>query len=139
MKKNNAILFLLVITLILTGCSATPEGAAKQWLDAMLNLDGNKILDLTCIAQRQNVQQQGLYNSTIALLPQMFGFNMTTKGDVTGLKFTQTSINADQTRAFIHVTGEVRVAVLAFAQAYNVDETWVVVKEDNTWRWCGAQ
>lgn len=100
-----------MLSMFLTACADSPERAAKEWLDAMINLDGNKILERTCAAQIENVQMVGLWNSAFAMLPQLFGLNMKTQGDVSDLKFTATSIN--ENTAHVQVTGEIRVAVLA--------------------------
>ena len=136
--KQKTIIIVVLLSLLLTGCADSPERAAKEWFDAMLNLDGNKILDRTCLEQRVVVQEAGLWNSAFALLPQLFGLDIKSQGDVSGLKFSQTSINTEGTVATVRVYGEIRVAVLAFAQAYPVDEIWLMVKEDGEWRWCGA-
>lgn len=105
----------------------------------MLNLDGNKILDRTCVQYRPQIQEWGLWNSAFAMLPQLWGLDLKTQGDVSSLNFDTTNINQAETLASVRVHGEIRVAVLAFAQAYPVDETWQMVKEDNVWRWCGIQ
>lgn len=138
MKHKIIIGLIVAFSLLLTGCADSPERAAKQWFDAMLNMDGNKILDRTCLEQRAAIQEWGLWNSAFALLPQLFGLDIKSQGDVSGLKFSRTSINADETVANVRVYGEIRVAVLAFAQAYPVDETWLMIKEDGAWRWCGV-
>jgi len=139
MKHKTFFILLVVFSLFLTGCADSPERAAREWLDAMVNLDGNKILDRTCLAQRPAVQQAGLWSSAFAMLPQVFGLNIESKGDVSGLNFSQTSINADETVANVRVYGEIRVAVLAFARSEPVDETWQMIKEDGAWRWCGIR
>jgi hypothetical protein len=113
MKHKTIIVLLIACSFLLAGCSDGPERAAKQWFDAMLNMDGNKILDRTC------------------------GLNIESQGDVSGLKFSTTSLDTEKTVAHVHVSGEIRVAVLALAQAYPIDETWLMVKEDGVWRWCG--
>lgn len=138
MKQKTIIIMLVAFSLFLTGCMDSPERAAKEWFNAMLNYDGNKILDRTCLAQREAVQMAGLWNSAFALLPQLFGLDIKSQGDVSGIKFSRISINEDETVANVRVHGEMRVAVLAFAQAYPVDETWLMVKEDGGWRWCGV-
>ena len=138
MKNKLLIILILVLPIILSSCVESPERAAKEWFDAMLNMDGNKILDRTCIEQREVIQEWGLLNSAFAILPQLFGLNISSEGDVSGLDFSVTEINSEETIANVRVYGEIRVAVLAFAQAYPVDETWIMVKEDGVWRWCGA-
>lgn len=138
MKYKTVIILFVVCSFLLTGCFDSPEKGAKEWSDAMLNMDGNKILDRTCIQYRPQIQEVGLWNSAFALLPQLFGLNINSQGDVSGIKFDTTSINEDETVAVVRVQGEIRIAVLAFAQAYPVDEVWQMVKEDDVWRWCGV-
>ncbi len=139
MKHKTFFILLIVFSLFLTGCADSPEGAAKEWLDAMINLDGNKILDRTCLAQRPAVQEEGLWNSAFSLVPQYFGLDVKSQVDVSGLIFSRISLSADETVANVRVYGEIRTAVLAFAQSEPVDETWQMTKEDGAWRWCGVQ
>ena len=137
MKLVRAMAVIVMVVSILTACSMgdSPERAAKEWLEAMINLDGNKILERTCIAQRENVQTASLWNSAFAMLPQMFGLDVKVQGDISDLEFTTTYI--DEETAHVRVTGELRVAVLGVAQALPVDETWLVIKEEGKWKWCG--
>lgn len=138
MKTKFAIVLVVALSLLITGCADSPERAAKDWFEAMISMDGNKILDRTCTDQRAYIQEVGLWNSVFALLPQLFGLNIKSEGDVSSLKFTTTYINTNETVANVHVYGEIRVAILAFAQAYPVNETWHMIKEDGAWRWCGV-
>jgi len=138
MRNKSIIILLVAYSFFLTGCFDSPEKGAKEWFNAMLNYDGNKILDRTCLAQRTAVQEAGLWNSAFALLPQLFGLDLRSQGDVSGIKFSRTSINADETIANVRVHGEIRIAVLAIAQAIPFDETWLMIKEDDVWRWCGV-
>ncbi len=139
MKHKTITVLLVAFSFLLTACFDSPEKGAKEWFDAMLNLDGNKILDRTCVQYRPQIQEWGLWNSAFAMLPQLWGLDLKTQGDVSSLNFDTTNINQAETLASVRVHGEIRVAVLAFAQAYPVDETWQMVKEDNVWRWCGIQ
>jgi hypothetical protein len=137
MKYKVIVILILLPSIVLAACADSPERAAREWFDAMLNLDGNTILERTCLTQRAYIQEIGLWNSAIALLPQMFGLNMESQGDVSGLEFSTIDINSNETVASVRVSGEIRMAVLALAQSYPVDETWLMVKEDGGWRWCG--
>lgn len=139
MKHKTITVLLVAFSFLLTACFDSPEKGAKEWFDAMLNLDGNKILDRTCVQYRPQIQEWGLWNSAFAMLPQLWGLDLKTQGDVSSLNFDTTNINQAETLASVRVHGEIRVAILAFAQAYPVDETWQMVKEDNVWRWCGIQ
>jgi hypothetical protein len=136
MKRTVLVFSFVFLAILLTGCGDTPEGAAREWFNAQLNLDGTKILERTCAAQVQNVQQAGLVTSAFALLPQLFGLDMNSKGDVSDIKFSTTSLNGDN--ATVHVSGKIRVAVLAFATDYPIDQIWNMAKEDNKWKWCGV-
>jgi len=135
MKHIILAVLLIALSLLLVSCADTPEGAARAWLNAMMKLDGNKILDLTCAAQVENVQQTGLWASAFSLVPQLFGLNIQSKSDISGLNFVSTSLNGDN--ATVHVYGDMRVAILAFAQAYPVDESWKMARESGKWKWCG--
>lgn len=136
--------FILVLTIVglLTGCGITetepgPEEGAREWIDAIVNLDGNKMLKHTCLAQRENVQQTSIWSSAFAVLGQMLTGGATQiEGDISDLKFETISRNGDQ--AELRVYGELRVAVLGSAQAHQVDERWQMVRENDTWRWCGS-
>jgi hypothetical protein len=138
MRQRTILVMLVVFPFLLSGCSDSPERAAREWFDAMLNLDGNKILERTCLQQRAYIQEVGLWGSVVAMLPQLFGLDVRSQGDVSGLEFSTTSTNLDQTVATVRVHGEIRVAVLALAQAYPIDESWLMVKEEGVWRWCGT-
>lgn len=135
MKRVYLGILLTVLSIFLTACAEKPEEAAKEWADAMVNLDGNKMLERTCAAQREAVQMAGSWNSALVMLPQLFGLDVKTQADVSDLKFTATNVKEDT--AHVQVTGEIRVAVLAVAQTYPIDETWLMVKEDDKWKWCG--
>lgn len=135
MKQKILAVLLVALSFLLVSCADTPEGAARAWLNAMMKLDGNKILDLTCATQVENVQQSGLWESAFALVPQLFGLNVQSKSDISGLNFVTTSLNGDN--ATVHVYGNMRVAVLAYAQAYPVDELWQMAMESGKWKWCG--
>ena len=140
MKLIRVMIVIAMVVGILAACSMgdSPEKAAKEWLEAMINLDGNKILERTCVAQRENVQTASLLNSAFAMLPQVFfGVDVKVQSDVSDLQFTTVYIDENKGYAHVHITGELRVAVLGVAQALPVDETWVMVKEGGKWRWCG--
>lgn len=133
-KKTAVVIFIL--SFFLTGCIESPERGAKEWFDAVLNMDGNKIFERTCDAQKAAMQEAGMWNTAMALIPQMMGLSVDIQGDVSDLKFTTSE--KTETYAYVHVNGEMRVAILALVQSYPIDETWLMVNEDGKWRWCGA-
>ena len=136
MKCTTWIILTLTLIGILTSCvlADSPERAAQEWLQAFGNLDGNKLAERTCAAQQENIQQAGLWASVFGIFGQMT-IGQQGKTDVSDLKFTTVRSSGDE--AYVRVTGQIRVAVLALSQTQKVDETWRMVKEDGKWKWCG--
>ncbi|HZQ06565.1 MAG TPA: hypothetical protein VFD70_08290 [Anaerolineae bacterium] len=127
----------LAVSLVLLGaCSFmdTPEGAAREWMQAAVNLDGMKLAERTCAMQQQNVQQGGLMISAISLLGQGL-IGQQAKIDISDLKFT--TVNKTETTASVRVTGTIRTAILAFSQSQDVDELMQMSYENGKWRYCG--
>jgi len=135
-NRINAVILFLLLPFILTACVETPGRAAKEFINALINLDGNKILERTCAAERENIQSVGLLTSAFSIIPQLFGLDLESEGDVSDLKFT--TIELYSNTAYVHVSGEMRVAVIAFANNIPIDETWMMVKENGKWKWCGS-
>ncbi len=139
MKRAMWAFSVLIIACLLISCVPrdTPEQGAREWIDAIVNQDGNRVLKHTCLAQRENVQEASMWFSAFAVLGQLFtNRSVQIEGDVSDLKFETTSRDGD--RAEVRVYGELRVAVLGAAQAQQVDERWQMVRENDTWRWCGS-
>lgn len=130
----------LVFGWVLIGCGTDrqepgPEDSAKEWIDAIVNQDGNRILKYTCREHRDDVKEAGMWISAFAVLGQLLtNRSVQIEGDISDLKFETVSQSDDQ--AEVRVYGELRAAVLANASAYDVDERWKMIKEDDTWRWC---
>lgn len=122
---------------LLVGCASTPDRAAKEWFEAQANSDGNTMLGLTCESEKQAMQELGLISAGLSLLPQLFGFDIEGEGDLSDVTFTTT--REDSNLAYVHVSGTMRVAVLTFAQEMQIDETWIMAREDDTWKWCGLK
>lgn len=136
MKKSSIVIIFVLIAILLSACAATPERAARDWYKATNELDGNKMYELTCRTMREEVQMAGMITSSFYILPQLFGLNLPEgEVDISDLSFT--TIRGDDSYAHVRVTGEVRIAVLAFPMAYPIDETWLMVNEDGKWKWCG--
>jgi len=127
----------IVIALsVLAACGTgdSPERAAREWLEALLNMDGNELIERTCAEQRANVQTAGLWLSAFGVLGQSLT-GQQAQADVSDLRFETVSRSGQTAR--VRVTGEIRVAILAVAQAQQVDEVWQMVWEDGKWKWCG--
>jgi hypothetical protein len=131
----------LLVFGLLASCSFindndSPAQGAREWINGVTNQDGNKTLKYTCLAQRENLQQAQMWVSAFSVLARLFtGPSTEIKGDISDLKFE--TINQSGNQAMVRVHGELRVAVLASAQAYQVDEQWQMARENDTWRWCG--
>lgn len=140
--RNSKIIFVLILTsVLLSACAAGPDKAAKEWFNATMNYDGAKIMEYTCKAERENMQIAGLWSSAFSLLPQLLpqllGINLDISSDIDTKDLRFTTISNDDQTAYVHVTGEIRVAVLAFADIVEIDEVWRMKFEDNKWKWCG--
>lgn len=127
-------LILLVGMLMACGPSDSPEMAAKEWMTAFANLDGNKLAERTCASQQANVQRAGMQISILGLFSQHM-MDQQAKIDISGLSFS--TLESSGNSAHVQVTGQIRVAILALSQTQVVDETWQMVKEGERWKWCG--
>lgn len=140
MSRKNILFVCVMVVLLLVSCfpsSPGPEDGAREWIDAIVNQDGNRMLKYTCLTQRESVQQSSMWFSAFTVLGQLFtNRSVQIEGDVSDLKFETIRQSKDQ--AEVRVYGELRVAVLGSAQAQQVDETWLMVWENDTWRWCGS-
>ena len=139
MKRMSWLILVLVFAGLLVSCGGDeeeppepgPADGAQEWIDAIVNQDGNRILKHTCKAQRDNVQEAGMWISAFAVLGQMLtNRSVQVEGDISDLNFETVSQSDDQ--AEVRVSGELRVAVLANAEAYDVDERWQIVNPGRT-------
>jgi hypothetical protein len=112
-----------------------PAQGAKAWIDGAVNLDGNQTLKYTCLAQRESLKNATLWTSAFSSIGKLFT-SQEMKGDTSDLKFETISQNGD--RAEVRVRGELRVALAGLADAQQLDEDWLMVFENDTWRWCGT-
>lgn len=147
-RVTNIFILQLILVWLLTGCGGGaaepppsptpgPEDGAREWIDALTNQDGNKMLKHTCLAQRESLEQTTMWTSAFSVLTTFLSRSaIEVKGDISDLKFETLSQSDD--KAEVRVFGELRVAVSSSANAYQVDEKWEMVKENDTWRWCGS-
>ena len=136
MKVLRAVAIVVIVVSVLAACGMgdSPERAAKEWLEALVNMDGNKLMERTCAEQRENVQEAGLWLSALGMLGHSFT-GQRVQGDISDVRFNVVGETGNTAR--VRVTGQIRVAVLAFAQTQEVDEEWLMVQEDGKWKWCG--
>ena len=142
MKRVNLGIVCIII-LLLFGCGEDEDGpaiGAQEWVDAVTNQDGNKMLKYTCLAQRESFQEAFMYLSAFSALAKAFtlgGVDVNFEGDISDLKFETISQSGDE--AQVRVSGELRVSLTqGVAEAHQVDDEWQMVKENDTWRWCGS-
>jgi hypothetical protein len=135
MKSSRTALFIVILMSLLSACGLgdSPEKAAREWLKAYLSLDGNKLLERTCIDRQADVQEAGTWLSAYGMLGEMLT-GQKTKADISDLHFDLISETGNS--ASVHVYGVMSVAVLASFESQNVDEEWQMVKEDGKWKWC---
>jgi len=150
-----------VLLLLMAGSGAfwvkqrsAPTYAAEKWLDAMWTADGYEVMELTCDEQ---VWVSNLVNSgsVIQGLVKFLGITSIPALDELGLdvdilglgdqfeversqiKFTEVRQGADS--ALVTATGRLRIRVFGGWFPYRLNEQWVMVREDDRWRWCGRQ
>ncbi|HUN22581.1 MAG TPA: hypothetical protein PK299_05530 [Anaerolineales bacterium] len=137
-KKLLHTLSLMMVTICLSACSTNnPSGIAKQWMTATLTADGATTLKLTCESMRETVQMQGLLSASFSMLFQTQGMNsQDAKTDLSDIKFDTVERKGDN--AVVNVSGEVIVSFLGAAMPQEINESWVMVREDGDWKWCGV-
>lgn len=108
----------------------SPETAAMEWVEAVLNLSGTTLAARTCAARQQDLQSGATLVSGLSAL-----VGQTVEGDISDLRFE--ILTSSDNVAQVRVSGEVRVAVLGIADTTRVDETWEMVREGGKWKWCG--
>jgi gamma-glutamylcyclotransferase (GGCT)/AIG2-like uncharacterized protein YtfP len=145
MQRYVSILILLCL-FILTGCesdssrnataaipAATPQEmteapelkAAREWLSAVTNLDGNAILKHTCLEQRDNIRDVTAWTAALPVLGSVItGQDVKVQGDVSDIRL-ETTAKTDSI-AEVYVYGELRMAVSAMADAREIGEQWVL-------------
>jgi hypothetical protein len=137
MKYVRWFILILVVVGPLTSCSIggdSPEQGAKDWIEGVVNQDGNQTLKRTCLEQRDSVKSATIWFSAFSVLGKMLTSpSVEIKGDISDLKFE--TISQGDNRAEVRVYGELRSAVLGAAQAQQIDERWQMVREDDIWRW----
>lgn len=120
-----------------TAEASGPAEGAQEWIDGLVNQDGNKTLKHTCLAQRENLEEATMWAAAFNVLTNFLSRDsIQVKGDISDLHFETINQSGDQ--AEVRVFGELRIAVSSKAEAHQVDERWQMVRENETWRWCGS-
>lgn len=124
-----AAVLLLASTSFLVGCStSSPDGAAKDWVNALASGDGSKLSELTVQEARGQVAASSMMLGGLGSLSG-------TKVNTDELKY-QTTRN-DGNAADVQVTGTLRVTVLGMTQPQNANFVMHMRKEGDKWLYTG--
>lgn len=128
--------FVLCLALVTAGCAGpTPDGAAKDWLEATVKLDGNKAADLTCASEQGSVQMGGMALSVASIIGQnVIGQSFTV--DTSGLSYV--TVQESGSSAEVRISGTIRAAILGISQGQQVNETVRMALESGQWKYCGS-
>ena len=133
--------------------SSTPVYAAEEWVEAMWTLDSETVLERTCdqevwvsnaiasgssitglltyldITQIPGLDEVVVPNVDLERLKREFEI------DRSRIEFAE--MTNDGETAVVTVQGQLRFRVFAGWYPYRLNETWLMVQEDNRWKWCG--
>jgi len=121
--------------LLLSACSAgggPAIDAARNWLQALADLDFQQVLDLTCATPRIRNEVELRLDPLIDIQETLQAL----KGqyDFSGLKFEEMS--NDGRAATVRLSGKLLLRVLGQEQVYEIYEDVGVVKENDVWKMC---
>jgi len=156
---------ILLLLGIVVGTSAlfmqqrnSPMHATQEWFDAMWDIDSETVLDRTCDDQiwvshavSAGTSVGGIIKFLgIEALP---GFTELLGEAVLDVDFEKLGDNfeidrsrleyeervVDAETAVVTVTGQLRFQIFGGWYPYRMDEHWLVIREDDRWKWCGRQ
>lgn len=122
---------------VLGGALEGPAGAARRYLQAAVAYDGNELARRTCAAQQQALMEAGLVITALNMIANYY-VDMGLEDvdfDLSDLEFTVVSRTGD--RAVVRISGELRTSILLLSVPGRVDDTWLMVREDGRWKYCG--
>ena len=124
---------------LLSGALEGPTAAARRYMQAAVTYDGNELARRTCAAQQQALMEAGLVITALDLIANYYvdlGLE-DIDFDLRDLEFTAISRAGD--RAVVRVSGELRTSLLLLSVPGQVEDTWLMVREDGRWKNCGSQ
>ncbi len=139
MKRLSVVMIVVIgLSILLPACGGGGGGgaaaAAKSFFDAFSQLDFTKMKDLSCNAQKANIE--GLSGSLGSLGDASALKNMI-KIDTSGLKFEEKSVNGSN--ATVVVSGKMKMEMLGKADEQDVNSQELpMVNEGGQWKVCGA-
>jgi len=127
---------LLCVALLLSACTAgggPAIDAARNWLQALADLNFKQVLDLTCATPRIRNEVELRLDPLIDIQETL----QSLKGqyDFSGLKFEE--LTNDGRTAIVRLSGKLLLKVLGQEQVYDIYEEVGIVKENNVWKVCG--
>jgi len=133
----------------------TPAYAAEAWVEAMWAVDSETVLDRTCdreiwvsdvVASGASIsglmghlditQIPGLDNVVIPGVD-LDGLKDEFEIDRSRIEFEE--VMNDGQMAVVTAQGQLRFRVFDGWYPYRLNETWLVIMEDDRWKWCGRQ
>lgn len=134
---------------LFTRLNNTPEQAARVWLQAVTKFDRQKSASLTCANAINSQQTGGQMGSEVLTLLQDGGNILQELGvpldisavaqfiefDIHGLKFD--TLQEDEEYAMVHVSGLLSVSFKMLSLPLQLDEDWIMAREEGRWKWCG--
>ena len=136
----------------------SPTYAVQTWFDAMWDIDSETVLDRTCDEQIwvSNAVSSGfsiggiikflgieaLPGLTEILGEVVLDVDFEKLGDQfeinrSRLEYEEEMLDGET--AVVTVTGQLRFQVFGGWYPYRMNEHWLVVREDDRWKWCGRQ
>lgn len=139
-----AILICLSIVLLLTACghdqketeTDTPEKAANEWMQSLLELNGITLSKRTCTVKQSEIQSQTFWLSGLV------GLSRYVARQSVDLEVDTSDVHMNlrcktRFRALVGVSGTVRSAVLGVVSQSQINTNFAMVWESERWKWCG--
>ncbi len=101
MKTVRSTLLLIVFVCLFAACEVggiggeSPDAGAKEWLQALASLDGLKLDERTCNAQKQQLQQGALLYTAFSALGNQALPGQNIKIDVSEVKVATSQVSGD--------------------------------------------
>lgn len=132
---------LLILSVFLVSCtlvsSDEPARFAEEWLIALSTRDALKADGLTCKKMREELRSGQLMAASFVTLAEIFIGPIEVEVDASEVVFTTVEQKGNQ--AIVQVRGEIRLASLGTVDSEVIDQRWIMLHEENEWRWCGDQ
>ena len=115
----------------------SPVVGAQQWLEALNTQDDNRLQNLTCQAEKENLKKNSGWVAAFPALTKIRS-DLLSQIQVFAAGLTFEIIRQNEARAWVRVYGNLPVVGQRLMAVYEVDERWWMVNEDGVWRWCGS-